>query len=142
MTTTQVYRTADGKMIQILANHIKTQQGGFKGICVSAVLSYFGVTPDKYHYTSSNTNKRAYEVILRRFGWNVRSRQSVFKKATTMGKLKKAIKEYSDYTTDVNYMVLVKGHLLLLNSKGETIVDTAPVKIDKRRVLDVTAVFK
>jgi hypothetical protein len=40
------------------------------------------------------------------------------------------------------YLLHVMGHVLLLNSKGETVVDTAPRKVDRRKVYNVVAIFK
>ena len=50
--------------------------GGTKTVCVSTVLSFFGIHPDEYHYTSSNKNITAYKNILRRKGYSVRSKKS------------------------------------------------------------------
>ena len=138
---TRYYRTNDGKVIKILSDHHKTMKGGMKGVCASAVLAYFGVPPTAYSYTSSKTNVNAYENVLRRFGYSVRSRKSAFKGATTVSQVSKMIKSYKDYTDDVCYMIHVHGHVLLLNSEGKTVVDTDPRKRDRRKVISVKAVF-
>jgi len=137
----RIYDTTDGKKIAILNDHIVTESGNFKGVCVSAVLSYFGITPDQYKYTWSKKVGNNYHNILRRFGYSVRSRNSVFSKAKTVSQIKKAIKKYADIYDNVSYMVVVKNHVLLLNSNGQTVVDTSPRKMDRRKVLKVSAVF-
>jgi len=136
-------KTADNKTIQRLAKHVRTDGGNFKGVCVSACLSYFGIQPDQYKYTWSKRVGNNHHAILRRFGWAVRSRKSTLLKGTkTVGSVRRAIAAYEDYTPDMMYMVHVSAHVLLLNSKGETVVDTSPRKVDRRRVLNVVAIFK
>jgi hypothetical protein len=142
MTTT--YTTKDNKVITKLSNHVTTKGGNFKGICVSACLGYFGIHPTQYKFTwSKRTGNKSTHAILRRFGWSVRSRNSALLKGTkTVGSVRRAIKDYTDYTNDVMYYIQVNGHVLLLNSNGDTVVDTAPRKVDRRRVYNVTAIFK
>lgn len=116
--------------------------GGSKTVCASAVLSYFGVSPKSYHYSGTVAQRSA---ILRRNGWAVRSRNSTLGKAKTMGALKKAIQSSGKDPGGTHYMVRVQGagstHALLLGHEGDVLVDTAPRKRDRRRVLDVRAVF-
>lgn len=142
--TMKMYRTADNKLIPILPDHVRTAGGNFKGVCVSACLSYFGIAPDQYRFTSSKkTGIHCYLNILRRFGWSVRSRKSTLIKGTkTVASVSKAIRAYKDYVEDTMYLVHVSGHVLLMNSQGKVVVDTAPRKVDRRRVFTVTAVFK
>jgi hypothetical protein len=141
MTTN--YKTADDKIITRLSTHVRTKGGNFKGVCVSACLSYFNIQPNQYKYTWSKRAGNNYHAILRRFGWAVRSRKSALLKGTkTVGSVRMALSSYVDYTDDVMYLVHVKGHVLLLDSCGNTIVDTAPRKVDRRRVYNVVAVFK
>jgi hypothetical protein len=142
---TRTYTSKDGKEFQILSNHVNTKGGNFKGVCVSACLGYFGITPDQYRYTSSLRGGPVNPIlgIYRRFGWAVRSRKSnLIKGSKSVGAVRKAIKGYTDYTDDVKYLVHVKGHVLLLDSNGDTIVDTAPRQVDRRRVYNVWAIFK
>jgi len=138
---TRIYKAKDGKEIQILVDHVQHGSGNFKGVCVSAVLAYFNITPDQYNTTSSKKNLRQYENVLRRFGYSVRSRKSVFKKATSVGQVRNLINKYSDVSTNVKYMIMVWGHLLLLDSEGNTLVDTSPRKRDRRKIIDIKAVF-
>ena len=138
-----VYHTADNKTIQKLSTHVRTKGGNFKGVCVSACLSYFGIQPDQYKFTWSKRTGNNHHAILRRFGWAVRSRKSALLKGTkTVGSVRMALSSYEDYTDDVMYLVHVSGHVLLLNASGDTIVDTAPRKVDRRRVYNIVAIFK
>ena len=143
MSNLRTYTTKDGKELQILSEHVRTGGGNFKGICVSACLSYFDIQPHQYKYTSSKINTHTYLNVLRRFGWAVRSRKSALLKGTkTVGSVRREISGYSDYTEDVVYLIHVKGHVMLLNANGDTIVDTDPRKVDRRRVFNVVAIFK
>jgi hypothetical protein len=126
MTTT--YQTADNKLVPRLVKHVNTKGGNFKGVCVSACLGYFNIHPDQYKFTWSKRTGNNHHAILRRFGWSVRSRKSSLLKA--------------DYTEDTMYLIHVMGHVLLLNSNGQTVVDTSPRKVDRRKVYNVVAIFK
>lgn len=125
-----------------LSEHIRTKGGNFKGVCVSAVLAFFGIAPDQYKYTWSKKRGNNYDAILRRFGYSVRSRNSAFKKAKTVGQLRSLVRNYDKHEPCVYYMVSVRGHVLLMDTGGRTVVDTAPRKNDRRSVVKVRAVFK
>jgi hypothetical protein len=60
----------------------------------------------------------------------------------TVGSVRKEIASYTDYTEDTMYLIQVMGHVLLLNSNGQTVVDTSPRKVDRRKVYNVVAIFK
>ena len=142
MRATKTYTANCGKELTILADHITTKGGNFNGVCVSACLNYLGISADKYKFTwSKKTGNDAALGIMRRFGYSVRSRKSAFKKATTVGALRKLIANYKDEVNNPMYYVQVKGHVLLINAAGETIVDTDPRVRDRRKVLTVRAVF-
>lgn len=120
---------------RVLNNHIRHKSGASKTVCVSACLSFFGIHPDKYSYTSSLRTINSYEGVMRRHGYGLRSRKSEFKvqkyNKTTMTALRKAIKA-SKYTRDDFFLVSgvqrKAGHLMVLNGMGETIIDTAKGK--------------
>jgi|TARA_R110000851_G_scaffold63075_5_gene144416 hypothetical protein len=127
-----------------LTEHIQHSKG-IKTVCVSACLSFFGIPIDGYTYTSSDKNVKAYKGVLRRFGYSVRSRKSEFKamKFPTMTQLRANIKK-SSY--GVNDLFIVSGsqskkaHLMVLNGKGDIVIDTAPKM--KWRIRDVSIVEK
>jgi hypothetical protein len=143
MKATRNYRANDGKIIEILADHVRTGGGNFNGVCVSACLSYLDIKPNDYKFTwSKRTGNSAVHSIMRRFGWCVRSRKTAFKKATTVSALKKAIKGYTDLSENVCYYVHVNGHALLISANGDVLVDTDPRQRDRRKVLCVKAIFR
>ena len=143
MKATRKYVASDGKIIEILADHVRTDGGNFNGICVSACLSYLDIKPNQYKFTwSKRTGNSAVHSIMRRFGYAVRSRKTAFKKAKTVSALKKAIKGYTDLSENVCYYVHVNGHALLISANGEVLVDTDPRQRDRRRVLCVKAIFR
>lgn len=119
--------------------------GGAKTVCVSTCLNYLGISPDRYHYTSSNGNVAAYKNVLRRFGYSVRSRKSEFriKNSPTMTDLRKKLRK-SQYTSKDLFLVhgyqSKKAHLMILNGNGETVIDTSLGS--KWRVLDISIVEK
>lgn len=78
---TTKFISQDGKILDILDDHVRTESGNFNGVCVSACLSYLEIKPHQYKYTWSKKlgNKCALN-IMRRFGWAVRSRQSTLLK--------------------------------------------------------------
>ena len=143
MKLTRKYVASDGKIIQILADHVKTGGGNFNGVCVSACLRYLDIKPNQYKFTwSKRTGNNAVHGIMCRFGWCVRSRKTAFKKAKTVSALKKAIASYTDLSADVCYYVHVNGHALLISANGDVLVDTDPRQRDRRKVLCVKAIFK
>lgn len=120
--------------------------GGTKTVCVSTCLNYFGISPDKYTYTSSNRNMFAYENVLRKFGYNVRSRATEFNvksRITTMTELRNTLKR-SKYNK--NDMFIVFGiqakvsHLMVLNGNGEIVIDTSPKS--KWKILNIKEIIK
>ena len=113
-----------------LKNHI-THSKGSKTVCVTTCLNFFKIPFDAYHYTSSDRNVHTYVNVLRRFGWSVRSRKTEFKViigGITMTQLRRNMKK-SEYTSDDYFIVSgytsSKGHLMVLNGNGDTVIDTA-----------------
>ena len=126
---------------QGLTSHIKRKKSS-KTVCVSNVLAYIGVPLTAYQVTSTKKNVRAYQGVLRRNGFAVRSRKSSIPKNASVGKSRASIvKIAKGDPAGTHYMVMVRGHLLLLNGKGETIVDTDPRVRDGRKIIDIHAVW-
>lgn len=132
--------------MHILPDHITHASGERKSVCVTACLTALGVPVERFHYTGgTGDNRRA--VILRRFGYKVRSRMSRLGRNATTGRARVAIRKMQDPAGTV-YMVCQlgtarnSGHMILIDATGKTIVDTAPRKIDKRRVFSIHAVYK
>ena len=128
-----------------IVEHIKYGKG-MKTICVSTCLSYLGINANQYTYTTSSRNMKAYENVLRKFGYAVRSRATEFKVRkyySTMTALKQAIRRSKYGEAD---MFLVHGvqrksaHLMIINGNGEMVIDTAPKM--KWKIFSVKQVFK
>ena len=92
-------------------------------------LRRFGISPDSYHYASGPDDVKR---VLRRAGLSVRSRNSGIK-GKTVGAARKAIRKLNAPEGTFFY-VGVPRHAMLLDHRGETVVDTAPVKRDVRKV--------
>jgi hypothetical protein len=119
-------------------NSTKHASGRGKTICTSAVLSSFGIHHSEFHYAENATTVKN---VLRRKGFSVRSRKSALKvnAQTTIGQLRVAIQKI-DGSTKNRYYVGVVGHAMVLNGEGKTIIDTAPRKKDRRKVVHVSIV--
>jgi len=110
--------------------------GKRKTVCTSAVLAYFDIAPCQYRYAYKREQT---EGVLRRHGWHVRSRRSQFPRKCTVGQLRAGLAKLNENCV---YYVSVPHHAMLLDGQGNTIVDTAPRKRDRRRVVKVRAVYR
>jgi hypothetical protein len=117
----------------------KSAHAGAKTICTSHVLAAFGIDASAYHYSGKLAQRCA---ILRRHGFAARSRLSRLPKNCSVGQARARIlaQSWGD-PAGTRYMIRVNGHALLLDHLGQTIVDTAPRKRDRRKILDIRAVF-
>ena len=123
--------TIETRTHRLLDDHIE-YKGGTKTICVSTCLSFFGIHPNEYNYTSSNSDNFYFLKTLRRKGYSVRSKMSELKLSywsTTTTDARKALKR-SEY--DKNDLFLFVGrrttyaHAIVLDGNGRTIIDTSP----------------
>ena len=91
------------------------QSIGFKTVCTGAVLRYLGIYSTEYRYaqTISDTVR-----IIRNKGYYCHSRKSKYKGTVSQIKLKV-------YKERGLYLVWIKGHVLLINFEGYTIIDTS-----------------
>jgi hypothetical protein len=125
-----------------LSHHIVHASGKSKTVCVTACLTALGIPVDGFNYTGT-LNKPNYLSILNRFGFTARSRKSKMPKGLTIGACRKAITKLGE---DVVYFVVVRGngycHAILLDGNGVTRVDTAPRKLDKRKVYSIHAIAR
>lgn len=113
--------------------------GRGKNVCTSAVLQFFGIGSDQYHYAEDRDTVKQ---VLRRHGMSVRSRMSALRvrnNVTSIGKLRIALRKYDGSSRNFYYVGVV-GHAMVLNGEGRTIVDTAPVKRDARKVRHISIV--
>ena len=61
---------------------------------------------------------------------------------TTLGSIRKSLQEHNKSADAcMAYVAHVDGHVLLLSHEGKTIIDTAPVKRDRRKVLNIYGVY-
>ena len=122
MTRTQVAKRIENR---------DSRQNGMKTICTSAVLTALGVK--NWHYSQSHTDMLN---VLRRNGLNVRSRTSLLtKKIFRVAHIKAHLKRFTKLGG--KFMIFVDRHVLLLDEKGVTIIDTDPRKVDKRRIVKI-----
>lgn len=125
-----------------LTQHIKREKSS-KTVCVSNCLGYIGVPLSAYQVTSTSRNVTAYHGVLRRNGFAVRSRKSSIPKNATVGGIRKHVAKIAKKDpVGTLYIVMVWGHLITLDGTGKTVVDTDPRKVDKRKVIEIHAVWK
>jgi len=126
-----------------MKDHIEYANGKAKTVCVTTVLVALGVPFDGFKYTW-NGKKNIWPEILRRAGYAVRSRASRLPRVCTVGK-SRAIIAAMDDAPGTMYAVTVRtvagSHLMLLNDKGQTVVDTAPRHRDARRIAKISAII-
>ena len=127
-------------MITQAGGHIVHRSGKAKNACTSAVLDHFNIDRGSYHYAY---NKDTVCGVLRRNGFSVRSRKSLFKVkyGVSVGQIRKTIKKI-DGNPDNKYYMGVIGHAMVIDGSGATIVDTAPRKRDHRKVIHINIVIK
>jgi hypothetical protein len=103
-----------------------------KNICVLACAKFLKVDENVryFHYLKDL-------VRAARMNYTVRSRKSTLATATVGGS-RKLIKSKGDAKF---YIVRIHRHVLLLDSKGNTIVDTDPRKRDCRKLTHIYGVY-
>jgi hypothetical protein len=128
-----------------LANHIHRTDasgnyGSSKTVCVTAALTAIGIPVGAFHSTSTKRNVNAYEGVVMRNGYCLRSRKSSMPRNATVGGCRAAIRKLNDPAGTL-YLVRIHAHVLLLDANGNTVVDTAPRKNDRRPVMRIHAVW-
>ena len=107
--------------------------------CAGATLRYFGVDGVTWN---NRTKKNVFRETLRRHGFAVRSRKSKLGAIKTIGAARARIAQIAqDEPQVLAFMVTVKGHVLVIDTNGETVVDTAPRIKDKRQIEEIDADF-
>ncbi len=100
--------------------------------CTSAILKYLGVNEwSESRYLEDCTE------ILKKQGWVVTQENII---SYTVGSLRKEIKANRLCSKAIYFMVIMSGHVLLLDSHGDTCCDTAPVSKDRRHVYNVYSI--
>jgi hypothetical protein len=105
-----------------------------KNVCALAVAKALGVHEEtRYLHSIQDV------VYAARKHWTVRSRFSAVngKAGKSVGAIRNKVSELDGRF----YIVRVDGHALLLDGEGNTLVDTAPRKRDRRKVTHLYAVY-
>jgi hypothetical protein len=128
-----------------MVNERLFDNGRARYVCAGTVLQALGIDPEHYHYTW-NGRENVWVRVLRRHGFAVRSRTSRIKAGrTTVGQARKVIRKLINTAFDppnTVYAVVIPGHVLLLGNDGQTLVDTAPRKRDRRQVVRLYAIWR
>ncbi|MFW6225816.1 MAG: hypothetical protein ACOC3V_02505, partial [bacterium] len=90
---------------KVLKNHKYYDSGKVKTVCVSTCLNFFGITIDKYNYTSGKVIN-SYENVLRRFSYSVSSKMSKLKikRGDSLTTVKKSLKK-SNYSINDYFII-------------------------------------
>ena len=119
--------------------HITHASGRMVTVCTTAVLAAFGIR-DRIRYCDSHKDVKRH---LRKHGFAVRSRMSACglgrDNVASVGKIRERIRKLNAPAT-ARFYVGVRGHAMLLDTPGRTIVDTAPRRRDCRRVRHISLV--
>ena len=108
-------------------------------VCASAVMEYFGVYGTTYN---KRTKQNVWMNTLRRNGYSVRSRRSKLHRDASVGGSRNKLRIIAEAEPQIRaFIIKAKGHVLLLDREGETIIDTAPRKRDRRKVVGLHAVW-
>jgi len=123
-----------------VATHHQHASGRWKNVCTSAVLAFFGVNPEQYHYAQ---HRKDVVGVLRRSGRSVRSRKSRIPQGISVGGLRTWLRSRKGKgkLEAGFYYVSVPGHAMVIDQDGKTIVDTAPKQRDRRLVRGISRVF-
>ncbi len=129
-------------------------KGGRKTVCVSAVLAYFGIAPSDYRYSySERRGKNIWPDHLYRKGYSSRLIKGSGKyKGKTFASFKREVRSIfldgKHERAALGYAVSVLGkengkligHLMLLGTDGQELVDTAPEFTAAARVMCIRVI--
>jgi hypothetical protein len=110
-----------------------------KNVCALKVAQALYVADETRYLHTWEDLKRAIGKL-----WSFRSVKSAvkLKDGGTVGSIRKALKAHAEASGEcAGYVVMVEGHVLLLDMEGNTVVDTAPRQRDRRAVKEVYAVY-
>jgi len=104
-----------------------------KNICAFRVARMLGVDQEvRYLHTIEDLKRAA------RSRFSIRSVKSMAK-ADTVGAARQNL---NGQNGAIGYIVWVQGHVLLLGSQGETIIDTDPRKKDRRKIRGIYGIYR
>lgn len=109
--------------------------------CATAALNFFNVSGVTWN---DRTKRNVWEDTLRRAGYSVRSRLSKLHptRLVTVGAARKKIAQIAEAEPAIIAFVgRVDGHVIVIGRDGQTLVDTAPRKNDRRTLVGLVAVM-
>ena len=119
-------------LIERTNKHVKVKRsrsrnGNHVGVCVAAVLDYLGIPIESYQYTAVRGDRKRYLTVLKENGFKL----TVDDRLNGLS-LAQALKRFNKlgYKGGDRVIILTSNkrsaHLLLVNSSGYRIIDTAP----------------
>lgn len=118
-----------------------------KNVCISYVTNHLGVTDAVTYLHTSDDVVRAirskYICRSRLSSVRKKGKYGIYKRMT-VGKARKTLAKVAAKESNhvLGFYVSVAGHGLFLDADGQTIVDTAPSKRDKRTIYDCYIVMR
>ena len=123
------------KQICLLSNN---RENPNKNICVLRVAEFLGADKATRYLHHLDDLLRA----VRKSQWSARSRKSQLrKKNTSFLKTECPCISKKDKELILFFIVVVPGHVFLVNRSGQTVVDTAPFSSRNREILHFYAVW-
>ena len=122
-----------------MRNESNNEQNPNKNVCALAVARVLSCDQQTRYLHNWRDLQRAIRSL-----WSMRSVKSYVnaKPDSTVGSLRKAMHEYATKEQHlIAYVIRVEGHVLMIDRNGKTLVDTAPRKRDRRKVLDITGIY-
>ena len=122
-----------------MRNESNNKQNTNKNVCALAVAKMLCCDQQTRYLHNWGDLQRAIRSL-----WSMRSVKSYVnaKPDSTVGSLRKAMHEYATKEQQlIAYVIRVEGHVLMIDRNGKTLVDTAPRKRDRRKVLDITGIY-
>lgn len=122
-----------------LRNRSNNTRNRNKNVCGLAVASALGVQDKTRYLHTWGDLQRAIRTT-----WSFRSVKSALRvktNETSVGAMRKAIRNHNPDGTLMSYVVMVEGHVLMLHNDGTTAIDTDPRKRDCRKVKAVYGVY-
>jgi len=124
---------------QVMRDSSNNPENPNKNVCGLAVASALGVGDvTRYLHTLEDLQRAIRSMYSLR---SVKTAVKV-KPDTTVGSIRKNLQEHNKSADAcMAYVAYIEGHVLLLSHEGRTIIDTAPVKRDRRKVLNIYGVY-
>lgn len=119
------------KVRQYLRDRSNNDANPNKNICalrVAEMLRCDGLV--RYLHTIDDLVRAARKI------WKVVSRASGLK-GKSVGRIRSKLQDIAAKEGFICFIVRVEGHVILVDSRGNTAVDTAPRKVDRRKVTHV-----